>query len=183
MQTRAGLQAAYPFPCKISLTPRFARRCRCLWHTCPRRELTATFGETISHLRSRSNRVCRIEPTYCSAHSLMAGCRSFACYVSPHLLYRFAVRRCSVHGAERADRPLGSQIRRYSTRQALWNKVPPPAHTRHPDRRCRDRCRHAASRRTARHPGQRGMGGDVCARAQSRIRLHTETLRWVLSRH
>eukprot|EP00966_Prymnesium_polylepis_P144440 3335528-Prymnesium_polylepis.1 len=47
---------------KKSLTPRFARRCRCLRHACARREMTATFGETISHLRPRSSRVCRAEP-------------------------------------------------------------------------------------------------------------------------
>ena len=164
-KTDARMLVAATLAGKISLTPRFARRCRCLRHTCARREMTATFGETISHLRSRSNRVCRIEPPYSSTHSLMAGCRSFACYVSPHLLYRFAVRRCSVHGAERADRPLGSRIHRYSTtRRALLSKVPPLARTRPASARARVltarvSCSHRAEAEAARTGGDTGEGG------------------------
>ena len=74
-------------------------------HACARREMTMTFRETISHLRSCSQRVCRTEPPCSSTHSSMAGCRSFACCVLPHLLCRFAVRRCSAHGAEQARSP------------------------------------------------------------------------------
>ena len=59
-------------------------------------KVTKTFGETISHLRSSSNQVCRAEPPCSSAHSSMAGLSlpSFACCVLLHLLCRFAVRRC-----------------------------------------------------------------------------------------
>ena len=40
--------------------------------------MTKTFGETISHERSRSNRVCRAEPPRSSNHSSMAGL-TFVC--------------------------------------------------------------------------------------------------------
>ena len=123
----AGMLVAWTLAGKISLTPRFARRCRCLRHACARREMPATFGETILHLRSRSNRVCRTNHPSVALTARWRNYRSFACYVLPHLLCRFAVRRCLVHGAERADRPFGSRIRRCLVRQALWNKVPPRA--------------------------------------------------------
>ena len=77
-KTDAGMLVAWTLAGKFSLTPRFARRCRCLRHAHARREMTMTFGETISHERSRSNRVCRAEPSRSSNHSSMAG-QSFVC--------------------------------------------------------------------------------------------------------
>ena len=74
----AGMLVAWTLAGKFSLTPRFARRCRCLRHACARREMPATFGETILHLRSRSNRVYRTEPPFSSTHSSMAE-SSFVC--------------------------------------------------------------------------------------------------------
>ena len=84
----AGMLVAWTLAGKISLTPRFARRCRCLRHACARREMPTTVSETISHLRSHSNQVCRAEAPSSSTHSSMTRCRSIVCSLSPRLLCR-----------------------------------------------------------------------------------------------
>jgi len=58
-KTDARMLVASTLVSKISLTPRFARRCRCLRQCAQRRETPVTVGESILHLMSRSNRLCR----------------------------------------------------------------------------------------------------------------------------
>ena len=79
----AGMLVAWTLAGKISLTPRFARRCRCLRHACARREMPTTVSETISHLRAHSTQVCRAEAPSGSTHSSMTRCRSIVCSLSP----------------------------------------------------------------------------------------------------
>ena len=76
-KTDARMLVASTLVGKISLTPRFARRCRYLRHAHARREMTMTFGETISHERSRSNRVCRTEPPYSQGTRIRGGYRPY----------------------------------------------------------------------------------------------------------